>query len=243
MSSDRSRTRDRRRARERQSRRNRQILLLGAVVAVAVIAVVLLVLTSQPAQAPVSEETVAIYGDIPQSVTEDGFPLLGNADAPVQVSEISSFDCPHCGTFYQTVTPMLVSRARAGEVAFTYIPLFGTGGIPNGQGAARAALCAGEQDAFWMYHSALFDWQQSFGNQAYASNRLRSGIDNLDIDSGAWDACMSSDRPDAILLEANTQASRTEGFRGTPTVLVNGQRVEATLELVEAAIVAALTSG
>lgn len=219
------------------------MLLLGAVVAAAVIAVALLVLTNQPVEAPVSEEIVASYADIPQSLTADGLPLLGNADAPVQVSEFSSFDCPHCGSFYQTVTPMLVSRARAGEVAFTYIPLFGTGGIPNGQGAARAALCAGEQDAFWEYHGALFNWQQFFGNQAYASNRLRSGIDNLGIDSGAWDACMSSDRPDAILLEANTQASRTEGFRGTPTVLVNGQHVEATLAGVEAAIVAALSSG
>ncbi len=217
--------------------------MLGAVVAVAVLAVVLVLVSSQPADAPVSEETVNIYADIPQSITENGFPLLGDPEAPVQVSEFSSFDCPHCGTFYQTVTPMIVTRARAGDVAFTYIPLYGTGGIPNGQGAARAALCAGEQDAFWVFHSALFDWQQSFGNQAYASNRLSSGIDSLRIDRSAWDACMSSDRPDAVLLEANTQASRTEGFRGTPTVLVNGQRVDALLPAVETAIAEALTSG
>ena len=243
MSSSRARTRDRRKARERQTQRNRQLLLLVLVVILAVLAVVVYVITSQPVEAPVSEQSVTSYADIPQSVTAEGFPLLGNPDAPVQVSEFSSFDCPHCGVFYQDVTPMLIARAGAGEVAFTYLPLYGTGGIANGQGAARAALCAGEQDAFWVYHGALFDWQQTYGNQAYASNRLRSGILNLDLDADEWDACMNSDRPDQVLREANILASRTEGMRGTPTVLVNGQIVNPTLAEVEAAVLAVLTAG
>jgi len=238
--SSRKRTLGRIEERERRARRNRQLLLLGAVVAVAGLAVLLVLITGQPAEAPVTSETVASYAEVPRSLTAEGFPLLGDPDAPVQVSEFSSFDCPHCGSFYQNVTPMLVARARGGEVAFTYIPLFGTGGIPNGQGAARAALCAGEQDAFWVYHGALFDWQRTYSNQAYAANRLHSGVVNLGIDADEWSACMDSGRPDAVLDAATNLARSTEGFRGTPTVLVNGQRVNPTLAEVEAAILSAL---
>jgi len=243
MSSDRMRTRERRRAREQQSRRQRQMLLLAAVVVIAAVAVLAYVITSQPAEAPVSDAVMASYEGIPHSETDEGFPLLGDPAAPVQVSEISSFDCPSCGNFYRTVTPSLIERVKAGDISFVYIPIFGTGGIPNGEGANRAALCAGEQDRFWEYHGALFEWQMTYANQAFASNRLASGIDNLGIDPAAWDACMASGRPDEVIRAANTLVSRTEGFRGTPSVLVNGALVDTTLAGIEAAIASALVSG
>ncbi|MCE2490805.1 MAG: thioredoxin domain-containing protein [Anaerolineae bacterium] len=243
MSSNRMRTRERRRAREQQSRRQRQILLLAAVVVIAAVAVLAYVITSQPAEAPVSDAVFASYEGIPHSETDEGFPLLGDPAAPVQVSEISSFHSPSCGNFYRTITPSLINRVKAGDISFVYVPIFGTGGIPNGEGANRAALCAGEQDRFWEYHSALFEWQLTFANQAYASNRLASGVDNLGIDRAAWDNCMASGRPDEIITAANTLVSRTEGFRGTPSVLVDGVMVNATLPEIEAAIATALTSG
>lgn len=243
MSSNRMRTRERRRAREQRSRRNRQVLFLGAVVLIAVVAVVAYVIVNQPVEAPVSDQAIASYVDIPQSVTDEGFPLLGVADAPVQVSEISSFDCPSCGNFYRTVTPGLISRVKSGDISFLYIPIFGTGGVPNGEGATRAALCAGEQGSFWEYHSGLFEWQYSFANQAYTSNRLASGVTALGLDKDAWDACMGSSRPDDIIVAANSMVSRIAGFRGTPTVLVNGQIVNSTLPEIEAAIATALTAG
>ena len=243
MSSNRMRTRERRRAREQQSRRQRQMLLLAAVVVIAAVAVLAFVITSQPAEAPVSDAVMASYEGIPHSETDEGFPLLGDPAAPVQVSEISSFDCPSCGNFYRTVTPSLIERVKTGDISFVYIPIFGTGGIPNGEGANRAALCAGEQDRFWEYHGALFEWQMTYANQAFASNRLASGVDSLGIDRAAWDACMASGRPDEIITAANTLVSRTEGFRGTPSVLVNGEMVNSTLAGIEAAIASALTSG
>lgn len=243
MSSNRMRTRERRRAREQKSKRSRQMLLLGAVVVLAVAAVLAYVIVNQPTEAPVSDGAISAYAGIPQSETEDGFPLLGDPAAPVQVSEISSFACPSCGRFYRDVTPSLVERVKAGDISFVYIPIFSAGSIPNGEGAARAALCAGEQDRFWEYHGALFEWQATFANQAYASNRLASGATNLGLDRGAWDSCMESDRPDAVIVAAESLASRTEGFRGTPSVLVNGQMVNASLPEIEAAIATALIGG
>jgi protein-disulfide isomerase len=238
--SNRARTRERRQEREKQRARNRQLVIVGVVAAVAIVLAVFLVLSNLPTEANISQETLELYADIPHSVSEEGFPVLGDPDAPVKVVEYSSFDCPHCGVFYETVTPSLVERARAGEISFTYVPLYGTGGIRNGEGAARAAICAGQQDAFWPYHSALFTWQSAYANQAFDGNRLETGAANLGLDVGAWNACLRSNETSQLLVAANAAANRLEGFTGTPTITVNGQLVTPDLTNVNQAIEAAL---
>jgi protein-disulfide isomerase len=240
--SSRARTRERRQEREKQRRRNRQLLIVGVIAAIAVILAALLVISNLPAEATIPEETIAQYADLPTSFTEDGFPVLGNPAAPVQVVEYSSFDCPSCGLFYQNVTPALIERVRTGDISFTYVPLFGTGGIRNGEGAARAAICAGRQDAFWPYHSALFTWQAAFANQAFDGNRLEAGAANLGLDVGQWSSCLRSSETNEVLVAANGAANRLEGFTGTPTVTVNGQIVSPTLNDINTAIELALAT-
>lgn len=238
----RSRTVERRKQREQEQRRQRQITIAVVVAVVAVIGFVLFLLAQQPAEANISTETIERYAGIPQSTTAEGYPLLGNPDAPVKVKEYSSFDCSHCRDFYEEITPGLVERVKAGEIAFIYVPLYGTGGIQNGQSAARAALCAGEQDAFWTYHSALFTWQGDYGNQAFAGNRLTTGINNLGLNRGEWDACFGSDRPDRVLTAAQAEAVSIPGFGGTPTITVNGTQVVAQTSAVNTAIDQALAT-
>jgi protein-disulfide isomerase len=234
--SSRARTRERRQEREKQRTRNRQLVLVGVVAAVAVILVVFLVLSNLPTEATISPETVERYAGIPQSVDEEGFPVLGNPDAPIKVVEYASFDCPHCGEFYQTITPSLVERARNGEISMTYVPLYGTGGIRNGEGAARAAICAGAQGDFWTYHGTLFSWQNTYVNQAFDGNRLESGATNLGLDVGAWNSCLRSEETSALLVAATTASTRLEGFTGTPTVTVDGTIITPELNAINQAI-------
>jgi protein-disulfide isomerase len=217
----RARTVERRKEREAQKRRQRQITIIAAVVITALVLGILFVLVNAPAEAPIPADSAALYKDLPQSKTDDGFPVLGSAAAPVKVLEYSSFDCPHCQEFHTTVTPRIVERVRKGEVQFTYIPMYGTGGIANGQGAGRAAICASEQGAFWTMHDALFNWQGLYANQAFSGNRLTTGVDNLKINRAQWDQCMASTRPDAVLAAAMKNAGN-QNVSGTPTVLVNG---------------------
>ena len=239
---DRVRTRERRKQREQERQRNRQILIVGAIVVVAVVAVVLAIFANQPADAVINEEAIAQYVDVPQTVTDEGFPVMGSLDAPVQVVEYSSFDCPHCAEFHEDVTPALVERVKAGEIGFTYVPLYGTGSVPNGEGAARAALCAGEQNAFWAYHTALFEWQGIYGNQALSGNRLESGASNLGLDVSAWNTCLNSAEINEVIVAARAAGSTLEGFTGTPTVTINGEIVTAALPDLTSAIDLALAS-
>lgn len=239
----RTRTRERRKQREQDKGRQQKTTIAIVIGLIAVFAIAVIVLSNMPAEATLPDGLEEQYAGLPKSLTEEGFPVLGNPDAPVSVIEVSSFDCPSCGIFYKTVTTELIDRVRAGEISLTYVPVYGTGGIPNGQGAARAAVCAGEQDAFWTYHSALFSWQDLFGNAAFSGSRLASGADALELDRAAWDSCISSSRPDTVLQEAISYVSTLgERFQGTPTILVNGEQITATSGTVHSAIDAALAA-
>jgi protein-disulfide isomerase len=236
----RARTVERRKEREQQKKRQRQTTILIGVGVVAVLAILLVVLINGPAEAPIPSDSVARYQDIPQSKSPEGFPILGNTNAPVKVIEYSSFDCPHCQEFHANAIPSIVDRARNGEIQLTYVPVYGTGGIANGQGAAQAAICAGEQGKFWEFHDALFTWQAAYANTAFSNNRLGAGISNLGIDKARWDSCMASDLPNNV-ISAAVDAGRVQNIPGTPTILVNGTVVaSADLASVNTAIDQAL---
>lgn len=238
----RSRTLERRRQREREQRRQRLIAAAVAAVGVAVLGFVLFLIANQPVEAEIPEEALTLYEGLPQFTTPEGFPGLGDPNAPVQVVEYSSFDCPHCATFHQDIVPALIERVRAGEIAFTFVPLYGTGGIQNGQGAARAAICAGQQGAFWPYHSTLFVWQSRYANTAFQGNRLGAAVDALGLNRSEWEACIMGDLPDSVTTAAFAAASAVPGFAGTPSITVNGANIPNTLSQINAAIDQALAN-
>ena len=221
----RQRTLDRRKEREQQKKKQRNTyIVVGGVVLVA-LAILIVVLISAPADAPIPNGTATRYQGIPQSVTDKGFAVLGSDNAPVKVTEYSSFDCPHCADFHEGTWPLVLDTIRKGEVQFTYVPVYGTGGIQNGQGAAKAAICAGDQGKFWEMHDALFSWQKSYANTAFSQNRFSTGVNGLGLDSGKWNQCVSSDHPQTV-IDAAMNAFRLQGASGTPTLLVNGNVVD-----------------
>lgn len=175
------------------------------------------------------------YADFEQSTSEEGYPQVGNIDAPVTVVEISSFDCPACRFFHDEILPAILERVEAGEVLFQYVSVYGTGGIPGGQAAAAAAFCAGEQNAFWSYHDIIFGWQD-FGQLAFNGTRLRNGADALELDLEEFDECLASERPTVFLDATLEYAFALEDFAGTPTIFVNGEKVNNSAEAILALI-------
>lgn len=221
----RTRTLERRKEREQQRKRQRQTAILIGIVVVAVALVGLLLVINQPAEAPIPDYTTTRYEGIVQSKNAQGFPVLGSDAAPVKVEEYSSFDCTACAAFHSSTFPAILERVRNGQVQFTFVPVYGTGGITNGQGAARTAICAGEQGKFWQMQDALFDWQGTYGNQAFAQNRMASGASNLGLDRGAWDQCMASALPNTV-IDAARQSFQLQNVTGTPSIFVNGSLVQ-----------------
>lgn len=175
------------------------------------------------AAAPFTHDT-ARYDGIEQSVSPEGFPQLGNPDAPVKIIEIGSFDCSACRSFHDLAMPVILERIQAGQVHFTYIPVFGTGSLPLGQRAAVASLCAAEQGQFWPYHDGLYGWQD-FGSLAFLDARLYNGATDLGLDVAAFDECLTAQTPVPVLQSAVDFVQTVPEFSGTPTVLLNGLSV------------------
>jgi protein-disulfide isomerase len=181
--------------------------------------------TPAPTAAPLSPAPATPSGDryaaLPQDTTTQGFPQLGYPSATVDVVIYAAFDDPASGAFYRDSFPALLDRVRTGEIRLIFVPLI-KGTIPGGRGAARAALCAGDQGAFWRYHDQLFEWQTQFPDEPFAGDRLLAGGTTAAINVTEWNNCLLADRADLRLDDAQRAVDNEANFTTTPYVTVNG---------------------
>lgn len=177
----------------------------------------------RPLDAPIPAGAGALYADLEQGTTAEGYPRLGREDAPVTVEVFSSFACPHCREFSDEWFPVMADEVAAGQVRLVYLPVAHIG--PGAAEAAATALCADEQGQFWMMHDVLFEWQDRFLTQVFAQRRLEKGAEALGLDMSAYRACLESGRPQAVIDRAR-QAFDQRGLRGTPSIFVNGDQID-----------------
>ncbi len=201
--------------------------IIGIVILL-VIAGSILYFLFRPLNGPVPKGATARYVNLPQGTTVQGFPRLGNADAPVLVEEFSSFACPHCQAFHEEHFPALLDKITAGQVQFVYIPISTIG--PGSKDAAEAALCAGEQGQFWEMHDTLFYWMDKYFFSTFADRRIRSGAENLGLNLDQFETCLNDHHSSAVLDEAMREFKRRD-LSGTPTLFINGVRVRDYAEL------------
>lgn len=177
-------------------------------------------LTLVPSTTPDSGQGGNLFDRIQSGFTAEGFPTLGQNDAPARMVEYGSYDSIASGLSHTEIFIPLLPRIESGEVRYTFIPLTGTGTLPNGTGAARAALCAGEQDAFWEYHTQLYALQQR-DRDVFDGASLTVTAEALGLDTEAWNACALGENANTTLRAASEAALELESYAGTPTILLN----------------------
>jgi protein-disulfide isomerase len=201
------------------------LIVLGVALLAAIAA---LIYRFMPLDAPIPGDVGRAYAGLERGTTDEGFPRLGEASAPVLVEVFSSFACPHCRTFHEEQFAGLLDEIAAGQVQFVFIPIAHIG---RGAGtAAHGALCAGEQDRFWEMHDVLFYWQGRTVGSAFPERRVKLGAENLGLDTAAFNQCMDDSQPEAVLDRARAEFDR-RGLTGTPSLFIDGQRVQDYSEL------------
>lgn len=204
------------------------ILAAGAMVAFAVIFAPVRGKVSQP---PVAGNEAATETDTLAQSAAIGAALalrpddrvLGNPTAPVTVIEFGDFQCPFCGRFHTTVSPQLREQyIKTGKVKFIWRDFAFLG--QESTDAARAALCAGEQEKFWDYHDYLFEHQNGENRGTFSVPNLKQFARLLELNQQAFDQCLDS-RKYADVVANDTSIGRQVGVSGTPTTFVNGERV------------------
>lgn len=148
-------------------------------------------------------------------IPTEGFPSTGPQNALITVVEFSDFQCPYCEKWHSQVYEQLMA-AYPGKIRLVYRNLPLTQSHPQSMNSAEAALCAGDQDAYWQFHDKLFDNYQVLSDDIYAS--LAS---DLGLDSTAFEACMTEHKYKAA-IEADMQFSIDLGVQSTPTFFING---------------------
>ena len=139
---------------------------------------------------------------------------FGPQDAPITIVEFGDFQCPYCRRWHAEVyEPLLASYPGQIRIIYRHLPL--TSIHPDAFSAAEAAMCAGEQDAFWQYHDKLFS-SEALGSEVYTQYAQELGLDTT-----AFEACMT-DHTYQEAIQKDSDFALDLGIRSTPTFFVNG---------------------
>lgn len=141
-------------------------------------------------------------------------PSRGPADAPVVIVEYTDFQCPFCGRVQPTLEAIKDRYGDSVRFVFKNMPL---SFHDQAQFAAEAALCAGEQDAFWPIHDWLFANHSAISRDAVLAHAEEQGLDVV-----ALTACLDEGRFTADIA-ADVKEAQSFGITGTPGFVVNGR--------------------
>lgn len=161
----------------------------------------------------------------------EGWPSLGDPNAPVLMVEYSDFACFFCKRLHDEIMPQIKEQyINTGLVRFVYKNFLGAGGYS----AAEASHCAAEQgwEAYWKYHNLLFErqiadralWSEASTHRQYAKE--------LGLDADALVTCFEERRYQDKVAASHQEALRNGG-QGTPFVLINGTPIRGALPFAE----------
>jgi protein-disulfide isomerase len=211
-----------RQMRKEQIRRKEKQSRMLAIVLITLGALFLAFLVIYPSFKPVGDVTT------PAEITRPNadFNTAGDPNAPITITEYSDFQCPYCRIFFENTEELLMQQfVEPGTVYFVYKSVGAFIGAES-KAAAEAAYCAGDQGKFWEMHDILFANQTGENVGAYSDRRLEAFADELGLDRGQYDECISSGKYDE-LTDQDAADATAAGIQATPSFIlsyeVNGE--------------------
>jgi protein-disulfide isomerase len=200
--------------------RNRRLLITGVIVAVlaAVVAAGVLLTGGDKPDG---------RGDTPPAAVEGQALVLGdNADTPTVVIW-EDFLCPYCREFESASRDLLHRKASSGDARVEYRPfqLLQDPYSRRSLSAWAAVLQKGTPEQALAFHDLLFE------NQPYEAAKNKPDTDkivDLAREAGVDDkgVLKAAAQDDPEFVQAAGAAAREAGVQGTPTVLVDGKKLE-----------------
>jgi protein-disulfide isomerase len=184
-----------------------------------------------------SENKVVVnYKPFRLQFVNDGAPVAGKKDAPVELVEFSDFQCPFCQRMAPTINEIKQKYPDQVRIVYRQFPL--TNIHPFAFKAAEASLCANEQGKFWELHDVMFKDQKKL-----AVSDLKETAKGLGLDEKKFNSCLDSGRYVEQVQNDSKEAQKI-GVTGTPALFVNGVMIDGgavPFTVVEAAIQKELT--
>lgn len=150
-------------------------------------------------------------------ISLEGANTMGDADADVVLVEYSSATCPFCGRHHEQTLPSIKENFVDNNQILWVYKHFVRNDVDIQ--AANAAECAGDQGQFFEYLDLVFENQESI-----SPANLESWAQELDLDMDQWRTCQEDEEHRTKVL-ADTQEGQSNGVRGTPGFLLNGELI------------------
>jgi len=206
----------------------------------------------------VQSNRAKIAGDLSATNASVSNGVVYGKKAAATVDVYEDFQCPHCRDFEQSVASTLDSDVTANLAQVRFHPMSFLDSSANANystRAANAALCASDigVDFFVKYHNYLFG-KDSSGNEIQPDE---SGPGRTDAQLIAYAkavglpskqkttfaACVQGQQHKALVQALTAEASK-RGVSSTPTVFVNGKKLDSVdLDSLKSAIAAADAKG
>lgn len=164
--------------------------------------------------------------------------VTGNEQASVTLVEYGDFNCRACAGYYSLLNDLKSQFADSMRFEFRHFPLL------QNLGPHRAAEAAGKQGKFWEMHDLLFErWDSWVSLQRQSASGGHGGSASSIPDTAAQNAVFESyaeeigldmdqyrsdfaDESTIATVNADFEQAQNDGGEGTPTFLLNGQRIE-----------------
>jgi protein-disulfide isomerase len=182
------------------------------------------------------------YAEILKKIDVNGRPVRGNKDAKVTIINFDDFQCPFCSRMHsqlmQDVLKMYGDRVR---IIYKDFPLAEI--HPWAIHAAVDANCLAAQssDAYWQFadYAHANQKQISGGEQKPPFTQQFAALDKsaadiaqrLNLQAAPLQACIKAQSPTAVL--ASMQEGLVLGVSATPSLFVNGERVDGAIPMTE----------
>ena len=170
----------------------------------------------------------------PAGAVDDYALAVGSADAAATVTVYEDFMCPFCGQFEAASREMLAEQVDAGDVRVEYRVVSFLDRYSNGteystraMNALGVVLDTSGVEVADRFHELLFENQPAEGTDGLSDDEL---VD-LAVEAGADEAQVRGPVQDRVFEQwvvNATSAASEAGVSQTPTVMVDGEPLEAT---------------
>jgi len=156
--------------------------------------------------------------------------VLGNDKAPVEVIEYASLTCPHCASFHNGPWPTLKKEyLDTGRIKLIYRD------FPTDQLAVAASMIAkcAPKNRYFSIIELMFRTQDKWRRSSNPHEAL-SNIGRLaGMSQATVEACMNNQAVFDGVMKQRDEGHKIFNIESTPTLIVNGKKVEGDLSLKE----------
>ncbi len=176
------------------------------------------------------------YAETMKKIDVAGRPVRGAKDAKVTIVNYDDFECPYCSKMHQTLFPGLLKEyGDRVKIIYKDYPLVEI--HPWAVHAAVDANCLAAQnnDAYWDYADYVHTHQHEITGEKHDSKLEFEALDKITLTQGQnhnldltkLQSCVKAQDDSAV--KASMKEAGDLGVQATPTLFVNGEKVDGAL--------------